>query len=1806
MADLANLAINLSINANTAGAAEVVAALGGVADAAEVTQKALDGSAKSDGLTQKAKATKKATKEIEEAAKNTGYTKLVNQFKKATPTLAYAGALLEDRVTEPIVNFARESLAAANSYETALTGVTKTTGGTSEQVARLSDEIKRMSRETGFSAIEIAGVAQAAGQLGVGVEDVAEFSRVMIEMGSATELGATDAAIALAQFANITGMPVSKMRNLGSAIVTLGNNFATSEPKIVDMGLRLASAGSQIDMTDASIMGLAAALSSVGLEAEAGGTAFSRVILNMDTAASKGKDGLSDFAKVAGLTTGAFTRLWEKDATQGVLKFIEGLGRVEDEGGNLAGTLEDLDFSDVRVRDTLMRSAGAYEELARAIKTANEAYAENTALTIEFDASQQTVETSLNRMRESITNMKADFGELFAPLAAKGADFAANVADWFGSIPDAAQLAIGALAGLTAAVGPVLTTLAQVGTVVGNWGSLSKIFVSLAGAIAPLLPTIGAVAAGIAAAGAIAAGIWAISTSAVREYEAAVKAANESSAVNMDNTAAMAERINNAYSGMERNIGVQVDIQLQGQEHLDKLESYMSDGKMDKDERKEFKLTIGAQIDADIEGAETAANEKVQQIKDALSGLTMGEIDLTGLSGEVEQAFAALYQTLSTSTSATEQQLQQIQLMASNLSLTGEQLNTALEGLNLNDDDITSALSGIETFREKVLSAFESFGVQDEQTIQNTLNVLSGTISQFYEGIKAALAGGGGDSEEEIAAQLAASFPDVVGAVTDWISGLPEQINGITIDPIDLQSLIGKMLTGADTSEDKKSMGLTAITDEQLKSMLDIDGLITRLAGLLGAEGAVNTSALSTAIADMLTGAVNLEGMSLWTESGLEAYAQGAVEEITALIAQLGSTKTELNSAIDSMAGLTGDAAQAQLETITGLINQLVAQEQRLSELTDKNVQAGKNALTRVDAGLGTQEDKEKAQAYLTYQYQLKLEIDTQTYEEEKRKIQEEIDRLTVDGVGMNQKAIELKNQLLVDLEIQFKQTQEEAQRQLAEDYVKILGVGLSSEIQAELEKYGEKLDAAAILKGLLKTSDETDTAAKDLITDEMAKIISQALDISPEALIDKLTGLTRNGEGARNAITGWLTKLIGGADSSDLEIEDTELGEQVQTIISNLLNNDSLRSAIESMEFEEIEAENNPLLKYVWSQLKLGGKDGELPPELVDQYRAYYKTLGETLATEFSPDKINQMIVEALQGGWQDSSDFEVINAIARQMGLGGSWQLPSETLSQISEQIQSIQEQIQAEMASLLTENPELTNAEAFEMALNIVISQLNLDTSGAEPNMEPPLEVPPQEGGELTVKPSQVNVDLSGLNMDNYLTTGELSQEFPIGTITAKPGEIILNTQGAAFEIINVETNQESGIETVTLKPSSAIVDMSGTNFSYVGLDTGAGQGKGGGGVPQGTLPVVTAKVGQVNADISGATIKIVNASGLSGRAEAKDTSGGPDAGAIPSVKASVETVQVDMSGAAVEFTGMPDTGEGGVTVDITASLTATVDNSSAVASVAEAAAALGEAAQNVEIDGSEAIAGAQTMAAGVAAAMESGAAAVAAAASAMSAAAAGVRIDPEPAIAQAQALGDGVASGMLGAVGAVQAAAAALSSAAQVHVDSGGAFSQGAALGEGLAAGIESGVAKVQAASAKLAAAVDAANKISAKLEIKSPSRVMERIGRYVGEGLALGLNRGAADAEQSARAMADRVFDTLSGIRLEPDVSGIMAAVDGLSGAGRVKLDEIEDEPGRATRGLVQNVTINAPNPLSPSKAARELRKVAQELAMAGA
>lgn len=438
----------------------------------------------------------------------------VDEFKRkmeeTSKTFADTGKKLEKlgkswntKVTAPVVALGALSAKSAIDFESAFAGVRKTVDATEEEFSALSEGIRAMAKELPASAVEIAGVSEAAGQLGIANEHILSFTRTMIDLGESTNMSADTAATNLARLANITQMPQTEFDKLGSTIVALGNNLATTEAEIVEMGLRLAGAGSQIGMTEAEILGFAGSLSSVGIAAEAGGSAFSRVMIEMQLATETGGENLENFASVAGMTTDQFARAFREDASQALIAFISGLQGAESQGMSAIKVLDDIGITEVRMRDALLRAAGAGDLFAESISLGTQAWRDNVALTEEAEQRYGTTESKLKIMRNQLNDVAITFGEILLPPLLKVTEKVGQFAEWLNNLSPASKNTIVLVGGLVASIGPLVGIIGKVMTAMS---ALAPVFTTIkvaitalvAGPAAPFI-LIGAAIAGVIA-----------------------------------------------------------------------------------------------------------------------------------------------------------------------------------------------------------------------------------------------------------------------------------------------------------------------------------------------------------------------------------------------------------------------------------------------------------------------------------------------------------------------------------------------------------------------------------------------------------------------------------------------------------------------------------------------------------------------------------------------------------------------------------------------------------------------------------------------------------------------------------------------------------------------------------------------------------------------------------------------------------------------------------------------------------------------------------------------------------------------------------------------------------------------------------------------------------------------------------------------------------------------------------------------------------------------------------------------------------
>lgn len=664
-----------------------------------------------------------------------------------------------DKVLDVLHTIGDGMTAAAESsieFESAFTGVRKTVDGTPEQLAAISDEIKRMAAETGVSTTTIAAVAENAGQLGVATENIASFTRTMLDLGESTNLTADEAAVAIARLTNIMGSGEDATSRLGSSLVALGNNFATTESEILEMATRLASAGKLAGMSEAQILALATAMSSVGIEAEAGGTAMTQTLNAIDSAASSGGNTLETFARVAGMSAEEFTTAWRTDAAGALTAFIQGLSALSAQGGSVTAILDDLGLSGIRQSNMLRSLALASDMMTDALETSNSAWAENVALANEANAVYGNTEHRISAARESINNLGIAIGDAFGPQISGGADMVNDLAQ---ALTDAAETA----PGLVSALGSIT---------VGITGAASA-YVALKTAATAFnaigitsLAALGPLAAVGAAIGLITAGVTTAASASKKEWNAFVDAMMPATDT-MEEAAAELEKCKRKKEELENQMGQNPGSTALRREYfanlevIESLESRMADYASEQ---------TGVTVAVDENTAAVAlAAEQEAKYQEAMGGVTELLQKQQERYEKLRETYASTFGLFETAPelvhTSTADMISSLQSQEQYWTSFGDNMKRAAE-LGI-DDGLLQALASMGTegaaYLQSILDDMDSFGAGSEESLQ-----LLNDLNSNYQAAQEAQAQAAAEASDAIA-QSSGEIDEAMRSMADAV-----------------------------------------------------------------------------------------------------------------------------------------------------------------------------------------------------------------------------------------------------------------------------------------------------------------------------------------------------------------------------------------------------------------------------------------------------------------------------------------------------------------------------------------------------------------------------------------------------------------------------------------------------------------------------------------------------------------------------------------------------------------------------------------------------------------------------------------------------------------------------------------------------------------------------------------------------------------------------------------------------------------------------------------------------------------------------
>lgn len=331
--------------------------------------------------------------------------------------------------------------------------VRKTTGFTADEVGRLSDNLTKLDTRTPIE--QLLSISARGGQLGLKAqEDIQGFTEAANKLMVALPEMGEESATELMKIAKATGDlkrngddVQETLEKVGSTIIALRANSASTAPAITDFVKRVGAVGSQAGITIDQVAALGSTVDALGGRVEMSATALSRMIpairnnsFAVANAIGVTEKSLKDMFN-SGRAMDAMVLIFQK-MRESVKQFDtsteKGMNAMADHVEEMLGknatmqeVMKELNQQGARAGIVFGLLSQNVDELEKQLGIANNAYRQNTALLNEYNNMNETTAAKWERLKNSIEEwFVSDSAQRFLGNLIEGLR---TLADWFGS-----------------------------------------------------------------------------------------------------------------------------------------------------------------------------------------------------------------------------------------------------------------------------------------------------------------------------------------------------------------------------------------------------------------------------------------------------------------------------------------------------------------------------------------------------------------------------------------------------------------------------------------------------------------------------------------------------------------------------------------------------------------------------------------------------------------------------------------------------------------------------------------------------------------------------------------------------------------------------------------------------------------------------------------------------------------------------------------------------------------------------------------------------------------------------------------------------------------------------------------------------------------------------------------------------------------------------------------------------------------------------------------------------------------------------
>jgi len=331
-----------------------------------------------------------------------GVGKTFESFASKVKTVAF-GVLIGNTVEAALSSFQTYisgMVQGAAKISDELADIQKTTGLTTAEVKELNKELQKIDTRTSVS--DLRQIAAVGGQFGVAQSDLADFvkavDKINVALGDEFGGGAENVAAQLSKlrniFTDIKSDSIDKdLLNIGNAINALGNDGAATADVVADFANRIAGVGVPLGLTTGQVLGISATLQELGVTAERGGTAVSKILQKMTI-------NVADFAKIAGVSTREFSDLLNNDLFKAFELVVQGSTKAGEGATIMANLLKDAELQGSGASEVFLKLSQNTAMMAQKVDLAGKSLKSTDSILQEFNSKNNNTAAQIEKLQK--------------------------------------------------------------------------------------------------------------------------------------------------------------------------------------------------------------------------------------------------------------------------------------------------------------------------------------------------------------------------------------------------------------------------------------------------------------------------------------------------------------------------------------------------------------------------------------------------------------------------------------------------------------------------------------------------------------------------------------------------------------------------------------------------------------------------------------------------------------------------------------------------------------------------------------------------------------------------------------------------------------------------------------------------------------------------------------------------------------------------------------------------------------------------------------------------------------------------------------------------------------------------------------------------------------------------------------------------------------------------------------------------------------------------------------------------------------